>query len=138
MNKLPEVKRFLKEEGGAELYRPEVRMKWQKGHVPELWLWNSPEEREAVSEAALGSWKPTFIGKLFGLNEREEEEKKSLAIPPVDLKPYTHMGLHHLLQCLGFRRHPPRKDLSTTADSKRSGHLQVRVGFKRACQAPGF
>ena len=60
------MKRFLKEEGGAELYRPEVRMKWQKGHVPELWLWNSPEEREVRRPWGPASW--GFTGEGIGLS----------------------------------------------------------------------
>lgn len=83
MNGLPEVKKFLKEAGGADLYEPALEIVWKRGHHPEM------EIRRCTRKAS-------EKGKKSGGLEFGD------VVETVQLASFNRITLHNLLQCKGI------------------------------------
>jgi len=64
LNRLPEVKKFLKQSGGVDLY-PDVTIDWIRGHNPDLYVYEGPSS-EAKRVVDLGAYKYDQLHRLFG------------------------------------------------------------------------
>lgn len=74
MNGLPEVRRFLKDKGGAGVYK-DLKITWKQGSKPVLYLKN--DDGTLLEEIALSSMKHSelhYLMKKKGFEERAGEE----------------------------------------------------------------
>lgn len=63
MNRLPEVRKFLKESGGYELYN-DVQIEWIRGHNPDLFILDKTTN-EQIEVVDLGNYKYDELHEYF-------------------------------------------------------------------------
>jgi len=83
LNSLPEVKQFLRSPGGADLY-PELEIKWERGHDPELLVRRCAGPRDPRKPRAEGGGPPPEV------------------VATLSLAMYDRTQLHYLMQCHGL------------------------------------
>jgi len=101
LNALPEVKRFLKEPGGLDLYTS-LQVYWKPGHDPELEVRN-----------------------CTGRSPRDDPDGP--VVRYVDLSPFTTEELHWLVQCLGMEPEAGQESVPVAASKEACKRLEERL-----------